>query len=185
MAKAKSYDANLARAMFEYGYAYHEAAVILGPQNKCVARGKSIPYRNAAKVIPTAVCAAIATEIYLKCLVLIDTGTAARGHDLNRLFELLTPGMRSAIGVSYNDAHKQVTYQIPPGASNRAFGLDHALTMASKVFEKMRYAYEKPNDVLSIFPVLPYALQQTIVAINPDWKPPEPLNPTPPTSQSH
>ena len=46
---------------------------------------------------PQIVLSALATELYLKCLICMETGKAPRGHHLKQLFDRLSPETRRRI----------------------------------------------------------------------------------------
>jgi HEPN domain-containing protein len=46
---------------------------------------------------PVVVLGALTTELFLKCLISIETGKASHGHDLKELFDELSPETRARI----------------------------------------------------------------------------------------
>ncbi len=52
---------------------------------------------GAQVVRPAMVISALTSELFLKCLVCLETTRTPKGHHLFELFQLLTPGTRSRI----------------------------------------------------------------------------------------
>jgi hypothetical protein len=60
-----------------------------------------VPLENTHNVAtlaePLAVLSALTTELFLKCLICIETGDTPRGHDLKELFDQLSVATRTRI----------------------------------------------------------------------------------------
>lgn len=78
-----------------------------------------------------ALCLVHSLELGLKAFALFEAGRAPRGHDLNRLFQMLSPGLQSRIAADTRDPKER---------------FDASLKLARNVFKKRRNVdrYEAP-----------------------------------------
>lgn len=122
------------------------------------------------------VLSALACELFLKCLVLIETGKLERGHHLKHLFDRLEMNTKRSIR-SIWDAEIVPRQKLLWDAFERETGskisrdLPTALSRSKGAFEKLRYSYE--GDVENIDYVLnelPWILKRVILARHPEWK---------------
>ena len=126
------------------------------------------------------VISAFTTELFLKCIVCIETALTPRGHHLFELFGQLRPETQAKI------IHLWDTQIIPKRDpewkmieksqfSIRPFKRDlpGALSASSYAFEKIRYSYE-PGSKEGDFNVgdLPRVLHLVILEMKPEWAKP-------------
>jgi len=133
----------------------------------------------AAQVVqPTMVLSAFTTELFLKCLICLETGLTPQGHHLFELFEQLTPATRAKI-IHLWDTHivphrepewKFIESKQYSGAKKFQRDLPGALSDSSRAFEKIRYSYE-PNSQDGDFNIgdLPRILRRVILEMKPEW----------------
>lgn len=95
---------------------------------------------------PIIVLGALTTELFLKCLICIETGNTPHGHDLRKLFDKLSAATRTHIenlwdnGIAMSrseewDDLERIGLKMPRD-------LPSALANGSDTFERIRYSYE-------------------------------------------
>jgi hypothetical protein len=130
-------------------------------------------------VQPIMVLSAFTTELFLKCLICLETTKTPQGHHLFELFQQLKPDIQGKI------IHLWDTLVIPVRdpewkliETSRNFSagrfkrdLPGALSDSSRAFEEIRYAYE-PGSRNSNFNVidLPRILHRVILEMKPEWQ---------------
>jgi hypothetical protein len=125
---------------------------------------------------PVMVLAALTIELFLKCIVCIETGVVPRGHRLDELFAQLSEPTRGRIEQLWNtellprregffaNVEKNLGYKIPRDLSG-------ALASGSRAFEKIRYSYENDNEGLNFYVEdLTGILGRMILEKKPKWK---------------
>jgi hypothetical protein len=133
---------------------------------------------GAQVVQPTMVLSAFTTELFLKCLICLETNLTPQGHHLFELFEQLKPATQDKI------VHLWNTHIIPVRGpewkfiENSQYGgtkkfkrdLPGALSDSSRAFEKIRYSYE-PGSQNGDFNIidLPRILRRVILEMKPEW----------------
>ena len=140
-------------AIFRTADAYYQGGLVLGAK---------IP-KSGFYVLPYAVLGALTLELYLKCLIALETGkNPPRGHNLEKLFNNLSKDGRKKIRLCYdNPQHpKEIEWREklknPPAnvpediKQTLIFNFDDDLRRSSRAFERFRYAYETsvPGDEL-------------------------------------
>ena len=125
---------------------------------------------------PAIVMSALASELFLKCLVCLETGKAPRGHYLKQLFDGVSIERRRLITAIWDG--DIVPLRSPSWDQMKLhFGEDipralpDALSAANQAFEKVRYSYEDELDGLRfILGDLPWVLKRVILQMCPDWR---------------
>lgn len=132
--------------------------------------------------IPASFLNAFSIELLLKCLYAIETNAMPpRGHNLHRLFMILSKPTRQRITVFWDwyaqamkyqwDVDEQIVNgkeQVIRIAIHR--NLEGALQLGSHAFERLRYWYEKgPDDYYFYIGVLPQMLTSMILELRPEW----------------
>jgi hypothetical protein len=124
---------------------------------------------------PMIVLGALTTELFLKCLVSIETGKAAHGHDLKKLFDTLSADSRARIQHAWDT-------EIVPGRGKEwdrieKYGLTmprdlpSALAKASQAFERIRYSYEGNTEGVHFYlQDLPTVLEKLILKMKPEFE---------------
>ncbi len=137
------------------------------------------PSEAATIGYPQIVISAFAIELYLKCLICIETGKAPRGHHLKQLFDRLSPETRRRICAIWDGevkTRRASLWDAMEASSPTATGpvpraLPEALACGNKAFEKVRYIYEGNNaDVIFILTDLPTVLRRVIVDKRPELR---------------
>jgi len=118
---------------------------------------------------PGMVISAFASELYLKCLLLLDGKGAITGHNLKTLYNKLSPDTKAKIEAEYAtmmqitaseiaELEKKLRRTLPKD-------LNTALTDCGLAFEQMRYIYEQPKGAAFYITHLPLVLHKVIVRI--------------------
>ena len=124
---------------------------------------------------PTMVLSAFASELLLKCLLIIETGEAPDNiHLLHVLYQRLSDKRKRRIEELW-DAECRAKIEGLAKAQNVPSDLPNALFRCSRAFERLRYAYEDQfRDVTYYIGDFPWILAKAIVEIKPEWTRPSP-----------
>ena len=146
---------------------------ILLPVDQSTTMNVLVPKESVAQT-PTAapmfVVQAFATELYLKCLLVLD-GAVPWGHELYTLFGELKPDRKIRIEHFYkehNDADVAF-FDAQQAQPDVIFSLEFSLREMNKAFEKWRYAYESPGPQNSFLGQPWLAVRSAILEIKPEW----------------
>lgn len=123
-------------------------------------------------LIPTLVLQAFATELYLKCILVLNTGDAPHVHQLVQLYQQLTPTQKTRVEELYNaECQSDLAFQGMQGTEpTTTFTLVYALQEMNRAFEAWRYAYESvPEKSFLGHPWI--AAARLILELRPDWLP--------------
>ncbi len=128
-------------------------------------------------LIPQVVNSSLSSELYLKCLILIETGNIPHEHDLAKLFDGLRDETKQVIENEWN-AETAKRSAVLDEIDHRAGGavtartLTDALAKEGRAFENWRYAHE-PGPLCNFsLSNLPAILRNEILAIRPELQPP-------------
>lgn len=113
-------------------------------------------------VVAQIVNSSFASELYLKCIILIETGDVPRGHDLAKLFDKLKRETKDSIESKWNTERAKRSAAFDEidrraGSPVTARTLLDALTKEGRAFEIWRYGYEPrrlPNFSLGDLPAI-------------------------------
>jgi HEPN domain-containing protein len=120
------------------------------------------------------VLAAFASELFLKCILVIEQAQCPRGHDLGNLYSKVSGAVKAKLEQRWNTdfvakrkeqlavVEKEYGVSIPRDLKN-------LLSLGARSFEHIRYAHEKQpvgNFYLMDFPAL---LRTIVVEIKPAW----------------
>ena len=127
---------------------------------------------------------AFSAELFLKCLICLETGSVPRGHHLKKLFLDLRSSTRKQIEAIWDvHAETKITYYAQLEAflgKTISLNLINALTDGNQVFEQMRYIYESDGNYSFRITDLPNLLRTVILERRPEWEappaPPQPLS---------
>ena len=160
------YGLSLEQSIYVQAKGFHKAAESL------VADLDKDPFRATATVTNSA----FASELYLKCLILLETGQLMKEqHNLRKLFLRLHSSTQNTIETEFDtelakapelseEAKAHLKGRTPPKT------LREALAEGGDAFIKWRYIYEDDNhDFFALFP-LPKILAGVIIARKPEWK---------------
>ena len=125
----------------------------------------------------TMVLAAFNCELFLKCLICMETGLVPPGHDLDELYEQLSPETRARCEEMWdtevvplrNPMWTKMEADVGKGEKLMR-DLPSAIKAGRRAFEKMRYSYE-PKSKGSQFYIsdLPHLLYLVILEKKPEW----------------
>ena len=130
-------------------------------------------------LIPQVVNSSLSSELYLKCLILIETGNIPHEHDLAKLFDGLRDETKQVIENEWNaGTAKQSTVldeiDRRAGGAITARTLTEALAKEGGAFVNWRYAHE-PGPLCNFsLSNLPAILRRQILAIRPELQPQSP-----------
>jgi hypothetical protein len=124
---------------------------------------------------PTMVLSAFASELFLKCILILETGEAPENiHLLHVLYPRVSHKRRRQIEEMW-DADARPKLARLSQVKNLPTDLPNALFQCSRAFEQLRYAYENQfNNVTYYIGDFAWILMRAIVEIRPEWTPPEP-----------
>ena len=131
---------------------------------------------------PTMVLSAFASELFLKCLLILETSEAPENiHLLHILYRRVSHKRRRRIEELW-DADARPKLAELAKVQNFPTDLPNALFQCSSPFEQLRYAYENGfNNVRYYIGDFPWILMGAIIEIKPEWSPQEP----PPIPTAH
>jgi hypothetical protein len=119
---------------------------------------------------PSMVLSAFTIELFLKCLLLLESKEVKRIHSLDVLYQELGRGQRRRIEKVWDKEARPKVIQL-----NQQFGhpsdLPNALVKCGQTFRDMRYCYEDPDRQVFYLGELPPILWRAIVGIRPEWAP--------------
>ena len=160
--------------IFMHALGFHAAENVLGSITLTPAT------QAAAQLVqPTMVVSAFTTELFLKCLINLETTLTPQGHHLFELFDQLKPETQRKI-VHLWDSEvipiRDPEWTFIEKSRNYSHGrfkrdLPGALADSSRAFEEIRYAYE-PASKKATFNIIdvPRILRQVILEMKPEWK---------------
>ena len=125
---------------------------------------------------PALILSAFASELYLKCIVCIETGELAHGHHLKNLYRRIEPSTRHSIEEKWDEYNsspvRRRLYKALASINGRPIpvDLDWTLSEGSGPFTSLRYLHEvddlKTKFLLGDFPNI---LREVIVQKRPQW----------------
>lgn len=87
---------------------------------------------------------AFSIELFLKCLILIETQKPTTGHDLGVLYSKLSPNTQSKIESEFNKLYlNSAALKTLPDKAMKLHTIQEVLETNSNTFEKYRYFYER------------------------------------------
>jgi hypothetical protein len=123
------------------------------------------------------VLAAFNCELFFKCLICIETGLVPPGHDLDDLYDQLSPETQARCEEMWDTEvvplrdpmWKKMEKDVGKGDTLKR-DLPSAIKAGRRAFEKMRYSYE-PESKGSQFYIsdLPRLLYRVILEKKPEW----------------
>lgn len=136
------------------------------------------PSMGADLAQPAMVISALNSELFLKCIICIETGEVPTGHNLDVLFNKVSPETRDRIQHMWDT--EVVPLRSAMWAKIEAQLTEHgpikkdlhsALAAGSRSFERIRYSYE-PNNKGGRFYIsdLPRILGRVILQLKPEWE---------------
>jgi hypothetical protein len=116
--------------------------------------------------------AAFALEMYLKCLLLLESGLAARGHDLYNLFHKLDQSTQSDLTKDHEEFLKRnQAFVAKAQETGLPTDLEELLKLGRSAFTDFRYAHEQvPSETDFALNGLTYCVRQRILKKQPKWE---------------
>ncbi|NEV00698.1 hypothetical protein [Bradyrhizobium uaiense] len=131
--------------------------------------------------LPTLVLSAFAAELFLKCLLILETEKApANTHQLHVLFRQISHQRQRRI-IELWDVEGRPKILGIALIHNLPLDLPNAIDRCSRAFERIRYGYEADWDDVVYYIDLPRITYKVILEIRSDWRPTiTPPSPAPP-----
>lgn len=125
----------------------------------------------ATTTLPSLVVTAFSIEMYLKCLLSIETGHVPAVHVPKNLFDLLAPKTKDRTRALWlaKVQMKANHWAVAAPGEPPPYDLDAALAEAADPFVKLRYANEGPVNLRFRLSDLPEVLRDVILEMRPDW----------------
>jgi hypothetical protein len=159
--------------IFEQAECFYRAWVVLHTMFLESVSNKDI-HAGVTLADPVIVLGALTTELFLKCLICIETGNIPRDHDLKKLFDKLSTGTCTRI---QNLWESVVMRRTEEWDRYEEFGLKmprdlpSALAKGSEAFKRTRYSYEENTEGLHWYlEDLPTLLEELILEMKPDYE---------------
>ena len=135
----------------------------------------SKPHEVGIIALPANVLSVFASELYLKCILCIETGSVPDGHNLKNLFKRLEPATRRALEDLWNadtrTPPRQKLFDLIrtfPEGKNLRFDLQYVLDIGANSFIELRYFYEK-EKAFFLLDAFPNMLRKVILDRRPAW----------------
>jgi hypothetical protein len=126
--------------------------------------------------IPSVTCAALALELYLKCLIAIEGTNNPEIHDLQDLFAKLSRGMQSRVKAHFDRFSAGAKEYVQRDAAKTGspaptVDFDYVLAWSRKGFTKSRYIFENglPPETGWIADSITECARRTILDMYPEW----------------
>jgi hypothetical protein len=137
-------------------------------------RWKHDPRMLQSFAIPASTLGAFSCELFLKCLVCVETGSVPKGHNLRKLFDLLTRKTRERLAELWDgyavDRAAQWDQIERKSGKVVARDLPSAISAGSRAFELIRYRYEKSDEDFQFYlDDLPHMLGFVALELKPEW----------------
>lgn len=138
-------------------------------------RGPGLDIANAAYVmLPCLVMQALSIELYLKCLISLETGKKPpRGHHLKHLFDRLNVNTQKHLAALWradteglNNVRNMLPEEMREAISD---DVAKALTDGARAFEELRYHYETELTCRFYIDRMPRMLRSVIWQRMPEW----------------
>jgi hypothetical protein len=124
---------------------------------------------------PVMVIGAFTIELFLKCVICLETGSLPRReHNLRELFDQISPIIQTKIENEWEKIAEHHT-EVWDGFERRlgitmTRDLRSALAAGGDAFQRIRYSYEGGNERLQFYlQDLPRALGRIILEVKPEW----------------
>lgn len=124
--------------------------------------------------IPILVMSALASELFLKCLICIETGRRSSGHHHARLFDHLSAATKAKLEAKWDGIvanREDMIKKIEKGSGMKIERkLRRALNQSGDTFVQLRYLYETENDIVSAMSDFHLSLKEMVLELKPEWK---------------
>ncbi|MDO9557321.1 MAG: hypothetical protein Q7J82_07050 [Coriobacteriia bacterium] len=118
-----------------------------------------------ATLAPGFALSAFSVELALKALILLESGQCRRGHDLGKLYKMVSPASQIVLAKEFtarceqNPVLMQIRTDVIADGGDIPLTIESALDEVGSSFESWRYVYE--GNLPSV-----YGLQEAFVAIS-------------------
>jgi transcriptional regulator with XRE-family HTH domain len=124
-------------------------------------------------IAPLAVNSALAVELYLKCLLLLEGKSYAPVHDLKSLFDSVDTDDKERIKQFFTEdiARKEYIKRIQASNPEMRYEVEPILEAANKAFEEWRYIFEEKDYTRYYYGLeeVREAVERIILEIKPEW----------------
>jgi len=161
--------------IYRHASAFHKAYDVL--LKAALPKEGAIPDDQFIGIIahPAMVLSLFASELYLKCLLCVETGEVPEGHNLKTLFLGLPVPTRHALDGLWDTDMRRMEKQkalekLQEMDTKKRLRLDlrYALDLGADSFIKLRYFYEK-EEVFCLLSDFPFVLRNFILDRFPSW----------------
>lgn len=166
-----------AEKVFEHAECFYRASAALRSHLPVHLRPDHFENIHAAVTLtePLIVLDALASELFLKCLICIETGSTPPKHDLKQLFDKLSDTARTRIQGFWDSeiavSRREKWDSLEKLGLKIARDLPSALAKGAKAFERYRYSYEGNTEDLHYYlEDLPPLLERLILEIKPEFE---------------
>jgi hypothetical protein len=119
---------------------------------------------------PSMVLSSFATELFLKCLLLLEGKEIDRIHTLNVLYRRLSHNRKRRIEEAWEKEARPKIDKLRQFGFAHPSDLPNALVTCARAFERLRYGYEDPDRQVFYLSDLPTILWRIILDIRPEWE---------------
>lgn len=166
-----------AEKIFEHAECFYRASEVLRSHLPVRLRPDHFENIHAAVTLaePLIVLDALTCELFLKCLVCIETGNTPRGHDLEKLFSQLSEATRARLQSVWDNEigtrRRERWDKLERLGLKMARDLPSALANGTNAFERYRYSYEgNTQDLHYYLEDLPALLEGLILEMKPEFE---------------
>jgi hypothetical protein len=166
-----------AEKIFEHAECFYRASAAL--RSRLPVRLRPDHFENIYAAVtlaePLIVLDALTSELFLKCLICIETGSTQHGHDLKKLFYQLSEATRTRIQRSWDSEiatrRREKWDDFERLGLKIARDLPSALAKGTNGFERYRYSYEgNTQDLHYYLEDLPEVLEMLILEMKPEFE---------------
>jgi hypothetical protein len=161
--------------IFLHGLKFQKSSEILS--NSLLPKDGDIVDDQKVSIVahPAMILSAFASELYLKCLICVETGVVPKGHNLDKLFHQLRVETRRELDDLWDTEirlplKQRVIEKLrgTPRGRNLKIDLRYMLKLGAEGFIKLRYHYEHSESDFFLVD-LPKVLRVAILRRFPSW----------------
>lgn len=125
--------------------------------------------------IPQIVNLVLSIELYLKCLLTLESVTFRRIHEIKELYGQVSAPRQKRIKELYEENFSRTNFttdsrELAP--DRNLFNFEEVLTQLNKAFVQWRYAFERlSNKSTAGAYILCEAMRRAVIEVKQDWKP--------------
>jgi hypothetical protein len=167
--------------VFTHAAQFHYAAGLLEKHNKArigvMITTEPLTPVSVPCMLPFIVIIAFCAELYLKCLLMLETGNYVVGHDLERLYSQVSALRRARIKEFFNEvfiraAYERILQEKGLPIDPLELEIEGALRRLNNAFVEYRYVFEGLANEKTSFgvDVVCGAVFRAIMEIKPEWQ---------------